>query len=182
MILDAIIGLFIALASALAASVAVIFVPLINLAALGVEAVIGLFVSGFSLGRIRRDKDEAKSTGSVILSIVTLLLILGVITYFFVAPVVINRQVTLVAEDGHSLPYAALMIHTDSGTQHQRTDKAGNIVIPRFATNAITVKDPRYVERTWAKSEIEPELVVGRTVLGASLDTLADKLLKPAKE
>jgi hypothetical protein len=75
-----------------------------------------------------------------------------------------------------------LIVHTGDGDQHQRTDNAGNIVIPRFGTNSVTVKDPRYIEKTWAKSEIEAELVVGRTVLGAGLDSLADKLLKRAKE
>jgi len=88
----------------------------------------------------------------------------------------------LVAEDGHSLPFAALIIHTKDGEQHERTDNAGNIVIPRFSTTSITVKDPRYVEKTWQESEIESELIVGRTILGSGLDSLADKLLKPAKE
>ena len=46
----------------------------------------------------------------------------------------------------------------------------------------IILKDPRYVERTWKESEIESELTVGRTVLGSGLDSLADRLLEPAKE
>ena len=112
----------------------------------------------------------------------TILIIVGLIGGLVVAPKVMNRKVTLVAEDGLSLPFAALIIHTGDGDQYQRTDNAGNIVIPRFGTNAVTVKDPRYVGKTWAKSEIGNELVVGRTVLGAGLDSLADKLLKRAKE
>lgn len=182
MILDAIIGLFASLFGFLADGVAMAFVPLINLIAAGIEAVIGIFVSGFSLGRIERKKGEPKSKASAIGGLVTLLVVVGLMGWFFVAPKVMNRRVTLVAEDGHSLPFAALIIHAGNGDQHRRTDNAGNIVIPRFGTNAVTVKDPRYVEKTWAKSEIEAELVVGRTVLGAGLDSLADKLLKRAKE
>lgn len=182
MILDAIIGLFVSLFGFLAAGVAMAFVPLINLLAAGIEAVVGIFVSGFSLGRIERKKRDSKSPASAIGGIVTLLLILGLICWFVVAPKIMNREVTLVAEDGHSLPFAALIIHTKSGEQHRRTDNAGNFVIPRFGTTSITMKDPRYVERTWAKSEIESELIVGRTTLGSGLDSLADKLLKPANE
>ena len=182
MILDAIIGLFASLFGFIAEGVAMAFVPLINLIAAGIEAVIGIFVSGFSLGRIERKKGERKSTASAVGGIMTLLIIVGLIGWFAVLPKVMNRKVTLVAEDAHSLPFAALIIHAGDGDQHQRTDNAGNIVIPRFGTNAVTVKDPRYVEKTWAKSEIEAELVVGRTVLGAGLDSLADKLLKRAKE
>ncbi len=182
MILDAIIGLFASLFGFIAEGVAVAFVPLINLIVAGIEAVIGIFVSGFSLGRIERKRGERRSTASAVGSIMTLLIIVGLIGWFVVTPKVMNRKVTLVAEDGHSLPFAALIIHAGDGDQHRRTDNAGNIVIPRFGTKAVTVKDPRYVEKTWAKSEIETELVVGRTVVGAGLDSLADKLLKHAKE
>ena len=182
MILDAIIALFASLFGFIAEGVGMAFVPLINLIAAGIETVIGIFVSGFSLGRIERRKGEPKSRCPAVGGIVTLLIIVGLIGWFIVAPKLMNRKVTLVAEDGHSLPFAALIIHTGNGDQHQRTDNAGNIVIPRFDTNSITVKDPRYVEKTWAKSEIESKLVVGRTISGAGLDSLADKLLKPAKE
>ena len=182
MILDAIIGLFGSLFGFLAEGVAMAFVPLINLIAAGIEAVIGIFVSGFSLGRIERKKGGSQSKASVIGGIVTLLMIVGLIGWFVIAPKVMNREVTLVAEDGHSLPFAALIIHTKDGEQHERTDNAGNIVIPRFSTTSITVKDPRYVDKTWEKSEIDSELIVGRTILGSGLDSLADKLLKPANK
>lgn len=177
MIFDAIIFLL----GALVEGVVTVFVPIINLIAVGIEAVIGIFVSGFSLGRIERKKGD-KSKASAIRGTVILLMMIGLIGWFVVAPKVMNREVTLVAEDGHSLPFAALIIETKGGEQHKRTDNAGNIVISRFSTTSITVKDPRYIEKTWEKSEIESKLVVGRTVLGSSLDVLADKLLKPAKE
>ena len=182
MILDAIIGFFASLFGFLAEGAATASVPIINAMAAGIEAVIGIFVSGFSLGRLERKKNESKSISSAIGGIVTLLIIVGLVGWFFVAPKMTNRQVTLVAEDGHSLPFAALVIHTKDGAQHERTDEAGNITIPRFGTTSVTVKDPRYVEKTWAKSKIESELVVRRTVLGSGLDSLADKLLKPARE
>ena len=182
MILDSIIGLFVSLFSFLFEGAVVVFVPVLNLIAAGIELVIGLFVSGFSLGRIKRKKGQKKSAASMIGGVMTLLLLAGLLGWFVVAPMIIKREVTLVAEDGNSLPFAALVIQTNKGEQHRRTDNAGNIKIPRFRTTSITIKDPRYLEKTWAKSEIESELVVERTVLGSGLDSLADKLLKPARE
>ncbi len=181
MIIDAIIGLFASLFGFVVDGIAMAFVPLINLIAAGIEVVIGIFVSEFGLGRIERKK-SSKSKASAIGGIMTLLIIGGLIGWLVVTPKVMNREVTLVAEDGHSLPFAALIIHTNDGEQYERTDNAGNIVISRFSTKAITVKDPRYVEKTWEKSKIDSKLIVGRTILGAGLDSLADKLFKPANE
>ena len=182
MILDAIIALFGSLFAAVGGGIAAVFVPLINGIAAGVEALVRIFVSGFSLGRVERNKGKQKVATSALGTVLTLAIILGVIGWFVVAPKVLNRKVTLVAKDGHSLPFAALIVHTSDGDRHERTDNAGNIVIPRFRTDALTVKDPRYVETTWKKSEIESKMTVSRTVLGSGLDSLADRLLKPANE
>jgi len=181
-ILDAIIGLFVSLFSLVAQTTAIVFVPLINLIAAAIEALIGLFVSGFSLGRIERKKNAAKSPASVIGSLLPFLILAGVIGWFIILPKFANKEVTLIADDGHNLPFAALIIHTNNGDDHQRTDNAGKVVISKSRTTAITVKDPRYVEETWQKAEIESALIVKRTVLGSSLDSLADKLLKPVTE
>lgn len=182
MILDAIIGLFVSIVSALSEGLAIAFVPLVNGIAAALEAVIGLFVTGFSLGRIKRNNGEPKSKASAVGSIAALLGIVALIAWLVVGPRVMKQTVTLVAQDGHSLPFAALIVHTSEGDRHLRTDNAGNLVISRFRTTAVTVKDPRYVEKTWPKSEIAARLVVERTVLGTSLDSLADQLLKRAKE
>ena len=119
MILDAIIALFASLFGVLAEGIAMAFVPLINLIAAGIEAVIGIFVSGFRLGRIEGRKGESKSITSTIGGIVALLVMIGLIGWFVVAPKVMNRKVTLVAEDGHSLPFAALIIHTRDGENRE---------------------------------------------------------------
>ncbi|MGK0190051.1 MAG: hypothetical protein ACI9R3_005871 [Verrucomicrobiales bacterium] len=161
---------------------AAVCVLLINLTLTGFEVVIAIFVSGFSLRKIERKKSMVKSTASAMGGIAILLLLAGGIGSFVIIPKVMNRQVTMVAVDGHSLPFAALIIHSDSGDQHKRTDNAGNVLIPRIGTNSITVKDARYVEKTWTQAEVESELVVERTILGSGLDSLADRLLKPAKK
>ena len=55
-------------------------------------------------------------------------------------------------------------------------------MIQRFSTKSISMKDARYVEQTWEGSEIEPTLTVRRSVLGAGLDVLSDRLRRPANE
>lgn len=162
--------------------IAMVFVPLINWIAAGIETVAGIFFTGCSLGRIVRKKGDSKSTASAIAGIMTLLTITVLLGWFVVAPKIMQWEVTLVAEDGHSLPFATLIVHTKDDVRHERTDKTGNILLPRFSTTSVTVKDPRYVEKIWEESEIESELIVERTVLGSGLDFLADKLLKPANE
>lgn len=174
MILDAIIGLFASVFGFLIEGVAMVVFPLVNLVAAALEFVVGIFVSGFSMGRLERKKGKASAIGGV----VTLLIIGVSVCWLFIVPKVMNREVTLLAGDGHSLPFASIVIHTTSGDQYKRTDNAGNFLVPRFTTSAITVKDPRYVEKTWSEAELESELVVERTILGSSLDSLADKLLK----
>ncbi len=182
MIIDAIISFFVSLFSVVVEGFWLLFVPLLNLIAGFIELIVGIFVSGFTMGRIERKKGKPKSSASTVSGMVVSVFLVGAIGWLVVSPRIMNRTVTLVAEDGHSLPYAAMVIHTEDGDLHRRTDKAGNIKIPRFDTTAVTVKDPRYVEKRWEKAVIEPELVVDRTVLGSSLDVFADKLLKPAKE
>jgi hypothetical protein len=177
-ILDAIIGLFVSAFGLLAEGLAFVFGPLLNLIAAGAEAIIGLFVSGFSVGRIQRKKRETKSAASIVGAAVTLIL-MGMLLWLVVGPKLMNRPITLVAADGHGLPFAAAIIHTDKGDRHERTDNAGNIVIPRFGSPAITVKDPRYIEKRWSKKEIISPLIVERTLLGSGLDSMAEQLLAP---
>lgn len=60
-ILDAIIGFLVALLDAVAAGASAVFVPVINVLAGAVETVAGLFVAGFSMGRLkRREKKNAQ--------------------------------------------------------------------------------------------------------------------------
>ncbi len=187
MILDAIIGLIVSIFSALFQGVTMVFVPVINLIAVAVEVIVGIFVSGFSLGRLERKKktgegQNRQSAASPIVGTVVLLLVMAAAVWFLMWPRLSQREIALIAEDGHSLPFAALVVHTKGGDLQRRTDNAGNIVLPRFSVRAITIKDPRYVEQTWTKGELDSALIVRRTVLGSGLDSLADRLLEPTKE
>lgn len=190
MIIDAIIGFFVSLfemvAAPVFAGISFMFVAVINLLAATIEAIVRIFISGFRLGRLKRwerktgaedgTPEIADSPMAIWWSIATAAAIFAAI---FLGPKIINRKVTLIAKDGHSLPFAALIIHAKKGDTHARTDNAGNITVSRFGTTGITIKDPRYVEQTWI--DLESQLVVQRTILGSKLDSLANRLLKPAK-
>jgi hypothetical protein len=179
MILDAIIALFASLSGGLAITIA----RLINWLAAGIEAVVCIFVSGFSLGRMEHTTAEPTIHAFFPMGgMLTFLIVMGLLGWLVVTPMVMNRDVTLVADDGHSLPFAALIIRTRDRELHKRTDDVGTLVIPRFTTISISIKDPRYVDKTWSKSEIGSKLVVSRTILGSGLDSIADRFLKPAKD
>lgn len=189
MILDAIIGLFVSIVGFILVPVAeflsLAFTTLLNLIVAAIEAIIRIFVTGFRIGRFKKwDYKRGGEDGkpetpdhpmAIWWSTATALLIFAAI---FLGPKIINRKVALVTKDGHSLPFASLIIHTKSGDDHKRTDNAGNITVSRFSTTGITLKDPRYVQQTWKRNELEPQLVARRTILGSSLDFMADRLLK----
>lgn len=170
--LVALIGSFIAL---IVEGVSLVVIPLINIILAGIEAVLSIFFSSVSLGRVPRKERASKSSVS---GIVIFLVFIGVVLWVSVVPIIVNRSITLVAKDGHSLPFAAVIIHSGDTQVHKRTDNAGNLVIPRFGTDAVTVKDPRYVEHTWKVSEIEQQIVVERSLLGAGIDSIAGRLLQ----
>ncbi|MFN7344056.1 MAG: hypothetical protein ACK5S4_01790 [bacterium] len=190
MILDAIVGLIAGLIEGvplLIVGLVDIVILFINLGAAAVELVVGLFVGGFTLGRLQRTKKEPgkprrPSSAEIRLAMIGGIIGALVVAWMLVAPHVLNRNLSLVAQDGHSLPFAAVVLHTSHGDEHRRTDNAGNIVITRFSTNALTIKDPRYVEQTWKDDEFNSPLVVRRTIIGSGLDVLAGKLLSPADD
>jgi hypothetical protein len=180
MILDAIIGLFAAIIASLTGAAMFLFAPVYNIFAVVIEAVVGIFVAGFSMGRVGRNQGKnmkctpANVRSQLAFVVVVVTVIAAVVAY----PRVMNRKITLVAEDGHSLLFAALVVHKGDGDHHIRTDNAGNVVVSRFSTKGITLKDPRYVERTWQNSELSQNLIAQRTLLGSGLDSVANRLLK----
>lgn len=179
MILDDIIAALVAIFEVLIEALTIGIEPIVNLFAAAIEAVVRLFSPDFKLGRMKREKRRPKA--SAITGLLTLLIIISTLGSFVIAPKIMNQTITLVATDGHSVTYAGMIIHTGNEAKHRRTDRSGNITMPRFGTQSITIKDARYVEQTWQKNEIEPTLTVRRTVLGSGLDSLSDRLRRPAK-
>lgn len=179
MILDAIVVFFVGLISALAEGTMMLAAPVVNLFAAMIESIVGIFIPGFKLGRLEKRASEGRSRFFRVSSLLATLALLGVIAWIFVLPGILNRKVTLVAEDGNTLPFASVVILTNKEERFERTDRSGKVKLPRFQTVALTLKDPRYVQKTWPHSEIENTLVAERSLLGSGLDKLGDRLLKP---
>lgn len=183
MILDAIIAFFMLLVGPVITGSVALAVLVINLCAVVIEAVVGIFVSGFTLRRIERKKDREQCLSDWKSGLLFLAVILVIVAGVILWPRLTQREITLVAPDGHSLPYVALIIHGQDGDTHERSDESGRISVPRFGVTALSVKDPRYVTTRWPKADWESNLTVERTLLGSGLDRLAGRLLKkPAKE
>lgn len=194
MILDDIIVFIFEIICLLVEGVITVSVGIINLFALALEAIIGLFITGFKLRRIERpERNEAQATGPAAarakptwlpprVSLIVFFVAFGLVIFALAAESTMNRKITLLAKDGHTLPFAILIVHTKDGQYHKLTNKSGNVRIPRFSTTALTVNDPRYVSQTWQESEITRELTVGRSLLGTSLDHLSDRFRKSSED
>ena len=194
MILDDILVFIFEIICLLVEGVITASVGIINLLAGLAEIIIGLFITGFKLGRIKRpEANEVSDTESSTspakptwlpprVSLIIFSVLLGLVIFALAAEATMNRKITLLAKDGHTLPFAILIVHTKNGHQHALTDKTGNVRIPRFSTTALTVNDPRYLAQTWQESEITRELTVGRTLLGTSFDHLSDRFRKSSED
>ncbi|MEM9479961.1 MAG: hypothetical protein AAGA58_09945 [Verrucomicrobiota bacterium] len=183
MILDDIIAAIAALFTSilqLGAGIAMVGATILNFFLFLLESLIGLFVSGFKVGRVETKREISKKCQ--VSSWITLAAIVGALLWVFAVPAIMNREITFIADDGHTLPMAGVVIETTSETLHDRTTVAGKVTIPRFSTKSLSLKDSRYVETTWQGKEIESTLIAKRTVLGSSLDKLSGMLLKAADE
>ncbi len=154
----------------------------VNVIVFMIEVTIRLFVKGFNLPRVnyKRNKNEETSAETKAKDKISSLILVGVMVCGVLISVISSKSLTLVAKDGHVLPYAAVMVIESGKEKHKRTDKDGSVSVSRFNLESQTIKDSRYVEQTWESSSITEPLVVRRTILGSGLDIIARKLLKPA--
>lgn len=176
MILDGLIALIASIAAIIAEAVLALVLPVANLAAAAVEGIAALFGATLQLGRM--DRRKRKVSISPLIPTITVVAAFGGWLGWMK---LMHRDLTLVAEDGHSLPFAAVVIHKGDENIHRRTDHSGNMTIPRFGVAGVTLKDPRYVTETWKDPHVPQTLIARRTVLGGGLDKVANRLLEPVK-
>jgi len=162
------------------------FVLIINGFAYLIEFIMLLFISDFSLGRVkgykRKDKNFAKNNHKIVENkgverYFSILIILTVIAYIAFDHYK-TREITFIAEDGHSLPFASIVIYQDNKELHKRTNNDGSLEISRFGIDKIVINDKRYKSTTWDSNEITSVLTVKRSLFGKGVDKLASKLLE----
>jgi hypothetical protein len=198
MIIDDIIALFFSIFEGLFVflfeGIALLFASIINIFILFIELIVGLFVTGFSMKKVkpykRKKKDNdhneynhQKDENSSEYGKYVLYIFIGVIVAFLLIKPYISslsyQDITLVAKDGKSLPFASVVIYRDGAVEHRRTKNDGSLRIKKSGLEKIVINDKRYVETTWLTEDLADILVVKRTILGSGLDVLANKLLKP---
>lgn len=155
----------------------------INLVAQLIEWFLGLFMEGITIGKITRKKkdDPKKKTTIVVGAWVIWGGILFLLIYSIAWPKLSQRELKFMTTDGRPVMMALIEFENDGSIDHLRTDSVGNITVPRFGLDRVSMKDSRYVEKYWRGDDIEGELVVVPTLLGAGLDSLKDQFLKPFK-
>lgn len=125
----------------------------------------------------RESSDKSKIGMYVIIAVI--------IGFFVIKPIVsiaTYQDVSFVAKDGHSLPFASVVVYRNGEAEYKRTKNDGSLRIEKKGLEKIVINDKRYVKTTWQASELEDVLLVKRTILGSGLDILANKLLQPSKE
>ena len=191
MIIDELIALIFSFVGMLIEGFSAFFVLIFNGFAYLIEFIMLLFVSDFSLGRAKRYKrgnkkenlseyNHQNQSDAGIEKYYPLMVILFVII-FFTFNHYKTREVTFVADDGHSLPFASIVVYQDDKVFHKRTKNDGSLKIPRFGVDKVIINDKRYKTATWQADEIKDILTVKRSFLGKGVDKLASKLLERLK-
>lgn len=181
MIVDDIIAFFVGLVEVAVGFVAAVIFLINGIAAL-LEFVLGLFINGIVIGRIKQPGRKEGREVSLVGPAITWVMILVAVFYFFAWPKLIERELQIITSDGRPVTLALIEFEKNDSLERLRTNLSGEIKLPRFGLERVTMKDSRYVEKEWRGEALDMELIVERTVLGAGLDSLKDKLLKPFSE
>ncbi|MCH9670336.1 MAG: hypothetical protein K0U93_02700 [Gammaproteobacteria bacterium] len=182
MIIDEIIALFGTIFGLLLEGLSGLVVPVVNILIAAIELILGIFIEGFSLRRLnryrRKNRGATRGRGTVFALAIAAIVVGAAIVY----PLITEREITFVAKDGHPLPFATVVVYSGDDVERFRTNSVGEVSVPRFGVDKLQIKSARYVERTWNAAQITSTLVVQRTRLGAGLDKIAERLLKPADD
>jgi hypothetical protein len=189
MIIDELIALVFSFFGILIEGIAGFFTLIINLFALLIEFILALFITDFSMGRVKgykRKKTENADSNipeSFLDSrwLMPVLVVTGVVGYFAFQNLS-TRNITFIADDGHSLPFASVVVYKGDKPNHRRTLNDGSLKISRFGIDKIVLNDKRYKAQTWRDDEFEEILTVKRSFIGKSVDALAHKFLQKIKK
>jgi len=160
--------LFPALVVPVVIGVSELLIILLNLLASLLEFIIGIAFSDFSLGRLKR---RERGLEAAMPGIVVLLVLLAIFGWFFISPMIFEKQITLVDAENKPLLLVAVRINEGEEDRTVLTNSSGSFKIKRFSIEQITLSDVRYKEQVWIGDEIDSELKVEeRSKLGKGLD------------
>lgn len=178
MIFDDLIVLFLA---PILVAVEAVLVPIVNVFLLVVELILRLFISGFQIKRLKKRNWKERKERLRVNDYVSLVFIIVAVSGFLISGFILNREIAFIASDGHSLPFAEVVVTRNQQQINERTDMEGKLSISRFGTEQITMIDPRYSSKTWRGYEITERLVVERSKVGNAIELLTKKILKTVK-
>lgn len=162
-------------------AVEAILVPLVNLFILIIELTVRLFISGFQIKRLERRRWKNRKEGFGLSDYISAGFIILFISAFLISGPILNREIQFIASDGHSIPYAEVVLTKNQHKKNLRTDMEGKITISRFGTNQVEIIDPRYVSKIWQEEEISDRLIVERSKVGNAIEHLTKKIMDRLK-
>ncbi len=193
MILDEIISLVFALIYLIIEGLSLLLSFIINMFIALIELILDLFGKKRSIKRVKRFKrrkneqnhneynhlEEQDNPIREYTALVCVLVAVVIAGFVFIPRMFpTHKDITFVATDGNKLPFASVIVYHNGQQESKRTDNQGNLRVEKSGLEKITMNDKRYKKTTWQTVEIDDVLVVKRSLLGTSLDILADKILK----
>ena len=185
MIIDELIAVIFSFFGMLLEAMSGLFVLIINSFAFLIEVIMTFFITDFSLGRAKKyQRNKASGNeleGSLPRHVMPVLFVVTVVSMISYQSFM-KRSITFVADDGHSLPFASVVIYQGDEMLHKRTKNDGSLEMARFGIDKIVINDKRYKKQSWQGDDIEDILIVKRSMLGRGVDALAKKLLLKIKD
>jgi hypothetical protein len=156
-------------------------IPIINFFLFIIEIIVRLFISGFQINRVEKISLQQRKEGVGIKDYIAVVFVVLFLTAFVVSGPILNKEIIFIANDGHSIPFAEVVVTKNHREENKRTDMEGKLSVSRFGTDTIKIIDPRYVSKTWQGNEIKDKLIVERSKVGNAIELVTKKILSTIK-
>ena len=173
--------LLVLLIAPLLVAIEAVVIPIINFFIFLIEIIVRLFISSFQINRLNKRSWQQRKEGLAIKDYITVIFIILLLVAFLVSGPILNKEISFIANDGHSIPFAEVVVTENHREENKRTDMEGKLSISRFGTDQIKIIDPRYVSKTWQRKEIKDRLIVERSKVGNAIELFTKKLLNTIK-
>lgn len=145
----------------------------INAVACLIEWIGRMFVSGFSIKRLRRS--PCHYTRDAIKLLIVVLLVMVGIGGLAIQPL-LHRELTVVDQDGEPASFVDMLVERGDRSSICKTNADGIAKIPRFGVTLVSLRSRRYQDSEWRGEDLPGVVKVERSLLGKGLDALGDRL------